>query len=580
MIVAIRSNKASFKDVYLQPGFNIILADRTKDSDRQDSRNGLGKTTLIEIIHFCLGAQTRRDQGLCIGDLIGWSFSLDLIVGCSELTVTRTTDEPGSIELSGDTSPFVDSDGRQHRHLTVGVRAWNIMLGRAFFGLDEENAPSKYHPSFRSLFSYFVRRGRDAFSSPFDHRGSQREWQKQVSNAFLLGLGWHHASQLQQIKDAQATLNGLRRAATQGLLEGVIGTQGNLEAERVRLHAEVVSKSQHLNSFRVHPNYESIEREATELTSLIQRLTNENILDRRLQDLYRTATHAESSPDTRDVLDVYEAVGRSMPDMVRRRLEDVDLFHRQIIANRRDYLKSERQRIEVRLNSREVELESVIARRAKLLNVLKDHGALREYTRLQELHLDLIARRNDIDSRISNLKQFEQGRSELTVERETLLQVARRDFEERRNAREMAIRCFNANSESLYSAAGNLIIEIADSGFKFDVEIMRSGSEGINSMKIFCYDIMLAQLWSSRKPALGLLVHDSTIFDGVDERQVAQALELAQHEAEDRGFQYLCALNSDSIPHADFSSGFDLDRFVRARFTDASEDGGLLGFRY
>ena len=205
---------------------------------------------------------------------------------------------------------------------------------------------------------------------------------------------------------------------------------------------------------------------------------------------------------------------------------------------------------------------------------------MQEYTRLQELHLQTIARRNDIDSRITNLKRFEQGRSEVRVNRELLLQTARREFEERRGVREEAINIFNAKSEQLYSAPGNLVLDVTDTGFHFDVEIMRSGSQGINSMKIFCYDHMLAQLWANKQPSPGLLIHDSTIFDGVDERQVAQAIELAQREAEHWGFQYVCALNSDTLPSDDFSPGFDLNRFVRLRLTDESEEGGLLGIRY
>ena len=580
MILAIRANMPSFKEIELRPGFNVILADRTKESTMQDSRNGLGKTTLVEIIHFCFGSRALRNQGLCVEALHGWAFSLDLRIGRSEFTVTRSTDEPGTVELHGDTTPISGSNEARQDALTLGLNSWNRLLGELFFGLGERELSPKYHPTFRSLFSYFVRRGRDAFSTPFNHHRSQREWEKQVNNAYLLDLGWQHADKIQQIKDTQGALTGLRRAATEGLLDGMIGTLGNLEAERVRLDAESELKSQHLETFRVHPNYESIEEETTELTSTIQRLTNDNISDRRLQDLYQTAISTEINPDATDVLDVYEAIGLIMPDLVRRRLDDVRAFHRHLIANRRDYLQSEIQRIEVKRNRREIELHAAIARRARLLEVLRAHGALREYTYLQELHLDLIARRNEIDNRINNLRRFEQGWSELTVRRETLLQVARREFEERRDARDTAIKFFNANTEALYSAAGNLIIDIADTGYKFDVEIRRSGSQGINSMKIFCYDTMLAQLWASRRPALGLLIHDSTIFDGVDERQVALALELAQREAEDQGYQYVCALNSDTLPYEDFSSGFELDQFVRARFTDKSEDGGLLGIRY
>ena len=99
---AVRSNMPSFKAVEFQPGFNVVLADRTKESTRRDSRNGLGKTTLIEIIHFCCGAQTRRNQGLMVPSLKGWSFTLEMRIGDRELVVTRSTDEPRWISLDGD----------------------------------------------------------------------------------------------------------------------------------------------------------------------------------------------------------------------------------------------------------------------------------------------------------------------------------------------------------------------------------------------------------------------------------------------------------------------------------------------
>jgi len=46
-----------------------------------------------------------------------------------------------------------------------------------------------------------------------------------------------------------------------------------------------------------------------------------------------------------------------------------------------------------------------------------------------------------------------------------------------------------------------------------NVEIERSGSQGIDSMKVFCYDLVLAQLWSQREGKPGFLIHDSMIFE-------------------------------------------------------------------
>ena len=84
MIHAVRSNMPSFKEVEFQPGFNVVRADRTKESNERDSRNGLGKTTLIEIIHFCLGAQPRRNRGVMVSPLKGWTFTLEMTVNGRE----------------------------------------------------------------------------------------------------------------------------------------------------------------------------------------------------------------------------------------------------------------------------------------------------------------------------------------------------------------------------------------------------------------------------------------------------------------------------------------------------------------
>ena len=39
---------------------------------------------------------------------------------------------------------------------------------------------------------------------------------------------------------------------------------------------------------------------------------------------------------------------------------------------------------------------------------------------------------------------------------------------------------------------------------------------------IFCFDLMLADLATRRGLSPGFLIHDSHLFDGVDERQVAK----------------------------------------------------------
>lgn len=68
------------------------------------------------------------------------------------------------------------------------------------------------------------------------------------------------------------------------------------------------------------------------------------------------------------------------------------------------------------------------------------------------------------------------------------------------------------------------------------MEIRSTKSRGINYMKVFCYDMLIAELGMSRRHHPDFLIHDSTIFDGVDERQIALALMLAKKNVQRSDF--------------------------------------------
>jgi len=84
----------------------------------------------------------------------------------------------------------------------------------------------------------------------------------------------------------------------------------------------------------------------------------------------------------------------------------------------------------------------------------------------------------------------------------------------------------------------------------------------------------------SSQASPGFLIHDSTIYDGVDERQRAEALELAASESRAYGFHYICTLNSDYVPRNEFSSGYRIEDYIRLRLTDADVTGCLMGVRF
>ncbi|MCC4768162.1 DUF2326 domain-containing protein [Methanosarcina sp. DH1] len=580
MIIGIRSDHPSFKNVEFKKGFNVILANRTKSSTDKDSRNGLGKSTLLEIIHFCLGA---KSESLKIKELENWTFILDIILKGKKYTVCRNTKNFQKVKIEGDFSewPIKPVYDKTKKAYFMKINDWTNILGYLVFNLPIELNEQKYTPTFRSLISYFVRRGVGSFQTPFKHYPQQKEWDIQVNNAYLLGLNWEFGAKFQSIKDKTNTLNELKKASDQGLLKGYVGSLGELEADRVRLEMEIQRLEKQLITFKVHPQYYDIQKQADSLTNEIHDIVNKNTLNKQILSKYEESFIEENDISLEKVERIYKEAGFVFEVNLKRSLQDVLSFHKEVVTNRREYLHSEIGRLKDEIGAQERQIELLSDKRSELLSILKTHGALEEYVKLQDRMNTLKQDLENIKNKIENTKKFDEGKSSLKIEKEQLLQIARRDFDERKSFVEEAIQIFNEYSEYLYSEPGILSIDTRDTGFKFDIDIKRTRSQGIGYMKVFCYDLMLVRL-NSERLNIKFLIHDSTIFDGVDERQIAKAMELAASESVKHGFQYICAINSDCIPYNDFSDSFrsQFGSYVRLELTDENEEGGLLGFRY
>jgi uncharacterized protein YydD (DUF2326 family) len=99
MIHRISSPRESFKDVEFSEHFNVVLAERTESASARDSRNGSGKSSLIEILHFCLGSGLRST--LAEDALQDWTFSTTFDAAGANLTASRNTSAPNRIRIDG-----------------------------------------------------------------------------------------------------------------------------------------------------------------------------------------------------------------------------------------------------------------------------------------------------------------------------------------------------------------------------------------------------------------------------------------------------------------------------------------------
>jgi uncharacterized protein YydD (DUF2326 family) len=575
MIYKIYSNDKRFKAVDFSAGLNLILADKKQESGKKDSRNGLGKTTLINIIHFCLGSDLDK-QLLPIEKIKDWVFFIELDLNGEKITASRAIYTPNIVKIENSHSklPIKTERNKKENYNYYRLEEWKRLLGICLFGI-ENNEKEKNSPTFRSLISYFSRRGADAYIDPFRHFKNQNSCSVQVNNAFFVGLNWRHAAEIEEIKNKSTLIKSLNTAMKTGL----VLSQGELEAERVRLEKIILKERKDLSSFRVFPQYQEFQEKANLISRNIHTLLNNNLILQRKLERYEESVRSEHAPEIVTVERLYEEAGLHFGDLLKKTLRDAKKFHSTIIENRKNFLQSEIAEIKNQILSNQMQIENLTQERSELMVILQSHGALEEFIQLQGNLTKKEQKLESIKSKILEIKEMSELRKEIKakkIELETKLQL---DYELSRPNWEKAVVGFNENSQALYDEPGNLIINVSDNGYKFNVEIPRSNSEGIGKMKIFCYDLMLVDIFS-RKSMINFLIHDSTIFDGVDSRQIALALEHSHKKALENNFQYICAFNSDMLPYANFSENFHVQDFVRLTLNDQDPKDSLMGFRY
>lgn len=587
MIHSVSSDLPSFKGLTFKPGLNILLADKSEGATDRQSRNGAGKTSLVEFVHFLFGSSADRESIFRSDALAPWLFEARVDVAARTVEIARSGARSSRVRVRGDTSGWPDHPSIDQRtgDPSFSNKEWQSLLGRLLFHLepsDEEEGTARFSPRFRQLFAYFARRqGSGGFLLPTQQSSKQQLWDQQVAITYLLGLDAQIPQELQEVRTQEKAMSELRKAARDGGLGRFFGAVADMRTKLTVAEARARRMAEQIAAFTVVPEYSEMEQEAAVLTRDVSNLNNRNTMDRELVLQLRDALEAEQPPAVASLERLYREAGVILPDTVGRRFSEVAAFHQAVMRNRRSHLLSEIGAAEARIVERERARKAFDVRRRQLMGILQSGGALDHYARLQEEVGRAEAEAEGYRQRLATAERIESTRAELDIDRARLFKALQDDHHERRSAITDAILAFEDLSNALYEKAGSLTIAATQNGPTVDVRIDAQRSRGITNMQIFCFDLMMTDLATRRGIGPGFLIHDSHLFDGVDARQVAKALQLGAAHSAAVGYQYIVTMNSDALPRGEFKDGFDVDaHIVPVRLTDATESGGLFGIRF
>lgn len=369
-----------------------------------------------------------------------------------------------------------------------------------------------------------------------------------VEVTFSLGTGRSSGVEIEMNMVREKTLETLRKEAKSGVLGSLVGDSAELRTRLTVAESKARRLEKELEQFQVLSEYRELEQEASVAAREISSQANENTLDEERAKVIEEHLHEETESSADLIVAMYERAQIDLPNLVVKRLEDVRAFHEAVISNRRSQLQGEIDDVRSRLAQRRSQMEALDVRRREIMNLLSSYGALDQYTKLQSELSRLQAEVLELRKRLELAVQVEEKKTELTIERARIQQELFRDIRQHDAEIKEAILIFEDLSRRISDHEGSLQISATENGPTFKVVVEGGRSVGIRNMQIFCFDMLVAALWSKRKLGPGFLIHDSHLFDGMDSRQIAKALEIGAEQSKEHGFQYIVTLNSDAVP--------------------------------
>lgn len=579
MLRKLDADDPRFKTLHFFPGLNILVADVTSSSTVTDSRNSVGKSSMIELLHFLLGS--RPDKNVATKKAIR-DITFELVLDWPNLedglSVRRRGASSGSVTLNPDVSAS-RYDRLELGPGQVSVAEWNQLVESSLFNLKGEHSGI----SGRSLISYYMRRvASHAFNEPIRTHSRTSEVEATTNLAYLFGLDWQLASRYREVSAREATRAQLRKAVNDPVWGRIVGNAADLRGQITILEARVSRLQEQISGFRVVPEYENLKERADAISQRIRALANEDVADRQnLSDL-EAAVQEASDTEVRYLESVYRELGIVLSDQVRQRFADVQTFHESIVRNRRRYLNDEISTVRSRLDERRAERERLGIEQSVILRQLNEGGALEALTTLQRVYAQEQASLDALKNRLEAAQALESSARQIAAMRVEIEEQMVEDLQEREAQTSEATLLFDAFAKRLYGEerGGYLAMDAGRNSLRITPRIHSDDSRGIGNMVIFCFDLTMAVIARRHRRGPDFLVHDSHLFDGVDDRQLKAALELADEVSRQEKLQYIVTINSDDLQKA-MRRGFDpSDRIMNTRLTDTYSNGGLFGFRF
>ncbi len=363
------------------------------------------------------------------------------------------------------------------------------------------------------------------------------------TNLSLLGIDTDLVAEKFQVKEKLNQLDKARKV--------VEGYQSLLEESNINdLKDELKDLIKDKDEFVIAENYDKFKESADKETAGINEIRNtvHNINNNIIRKSESLKQAAMTDINLDKVKKIYEEADFFFKENISVRLDEANEFHLKLMNSRINRFKSEINSLKVEAKQLNRDLAIKEKHRDSILKDLNSKGALEEYNSINERIRTIDEEVRDLEKYKAILEGFKKDESNLDLDNarikadsvEYLINL-KENLDSLENKFRVLVKRFYKNHGGSFKITNS---KDAKYLYNIDVHVPRDGSQGVNEVKIFCYDFLLYQL---NPDLLGFIAHDGCIFSEMDPRQKSMIFKVALEYIHDSGLQYFVNIGQASL---------------------------------
>lgn len=507
-----------------ETGLSIIYGEVEKPENINETTNSIGKTVLLKILNVVLGA---KNSGK------------DTIRGLKDYKINakvKNNDEVYDVSLILGSS----------KDYYINNKKMNLTNYKEFFGIS------------RADFSkQIMLEKRKGLISSMSKNASKEDYTTILNLLYLNDI----EDVFRKIKKDQDDIELIGKY-NKNFKEDVNQLQKeefNLEMKQKQIDEELSILNSKLESLKISENIEEIAQKRLvvdrKLKNIAEEIQLNNIKISKYSQVLEDSNEKDISLD--EVERIYNMANIEIPEMVKKKLKDVENFYKYLIEDKNEIYKSQIKTLNEKNTKLKNEIEILKEEFDDLSEVISENDSFKEAIKVYDIKtkekIAIDSKISEINGKLTQINNTKNLKGNIDI----LYSNLYKEFE---NA-QLKI---NRYKEFIYEVVNNIYIEetrnpylsleISDGSYKYkampvkiDLSIDGDSGEGITAVKFLLFDLMIMNF----NEEIEFLIEDSACFEGIDRRQVKNLILELKKVSEEKNKQLIISLNKYLISDID-----------------------------